>query len=44
MGITVWAEALASLLPKGAIVPEDLMDEDIKTGTAVPTALWEPVT
>lgn len=42
MGI-VWMIVLLSLLHRGAITPEDLMDEDIKTGTAVPLAQWEPV-
>ena len=41
MGI-LWLIALASAL-WGTIAPEDLMDEDIKTGTAVPLAQWEPV-
>lgn len=39
----LWLIALGSLLPRGAITPEDLMDEDIKNGTAVPRAQWEPV-
>ena len=41
MGI-LWLIALAAALC-GAIAPEDLMDEDIKTGSAVPLAQWEPV-
>lgn len=47
MGSGVWAElgliALVMLLTRGTIIPEDLMDEDIKTGTAVPLAQWEPI-
>lgn len=39
----LWIIALLSLLHRGTIAPEDLMDEDIKTGTAVPKAQWEPV-